>query len=207
MRGLVLVLALAAPAAAGSIEEVRQAEIAFAKAFADRDEARFAAFLADDATFLSAGRTLRGKAAVVSGWSGLLKAPQAPFTWGPERIVVSDDATLALSTGPIYDVEGQPAGSFISTWRKESDGTWKVAFDGPGAPPWPPAALDVEEGTVTAADGVRLHYRKMGRGPLTLIVPLGSILFEQVRQLAGMATVITYDVRNRPGDRPRALRR
>lgn len=195
----VLLGCLAIPLAADPVEQVRQAEIAFARAFADRDAARFFSLVADDATFLSLGRTLRGKPAVVEVWSNFFKAPAAPMSWGPERVAVSGDGKLGFSTGPIYDASGRPAGSYFSTWRREPDGSWKVVFDGPGAPPpyMPEMAPKVEEGFVTAEDGAKLHYRKIGRAPLTVIVPLGSILFDHVRQLSDMATVIAYDTRNR----------
>ncbi|HET7707180.1 MAG TPA: alpha/beta fold hydrolase [Thermoanaerobaculia bacterium] len=200
MRTILLSLLLAVPlSAADPVEEVRQAEIAFAKAFADRDQTRFFAMVADDATFLPGGRTLHGKAEVMKVWSGYFKDAAAPFSWGPERVVVSADGKLGLSTGPIYDAKGKPAGAYISTWRREPDGSWKVVFDGPGAPPpfMPEDAPKIEEGFVTAPDGVKLHYRKIGSAPRTVIVPLGFILFDEVKQLSDAATVITYDMRNR----------
>ncbi|HEU4522155.1 MAG TPA: alpha/beta fold hydrolase, partial [Thermoanaerobaculia bacterium] len=200
MRHLLGVLLLmTVPLAADPVEEVRQAEIAFAKAFVDRDQARFFSLVADDATFLSRGSTLRGKAEVMKVWSGFFKGPVAPFDWGPERVVVSADGKLGFSIGPIVDAKGQPAGSYFSTWRREADGSWKVVFDGPGLPPpyMPEHAPKVEEGFVTTADGAKLYYRKMGAAPVTVIVPLGFILWDHVRHLSDMATVIAYDMRNR----------
>ncbi|HUP63507.1 MAG TPA: alpha/beta hydrolase [Thermoanaerobaculia bacterium] len=58
-------------------------------------------------------------------------------------------------------------------------------------------AAPVQEGFVAADDGVKLYYRKIGRGPITLIVPLDNVLFREFRQFADIATVITYDMRNR----------
>ena len=189
-------LLTAIPAFAGAVEEVRQAEIAFAKAFADRDAAKFFAFVADDATFLAGLSTATGKKQVVESWTRYFNGP-APFVWGPDRVSVSADGTLGLSTGPIY-VQGQHAGDYISTWRK-TDGAWKVVFDsnGPGAAPLAENALPVEEGFIPTPDGVQLHYRKVGRGPVTMIVPLGLVLYDAMKQFADVATVITYDLRSR----------
>jgi pimeloyl-ACP methyl ester carboxylesterase/ketosteroid isomerase-like protein len=194
-----LAATIALPLAADPVEEVRQAETAFAKAFADRDQARFFALVADDATFMSAGRTLHGKKSVVEVWSNFFKDRVAPFSWGPERVVVSGDGKLGFSTGPIFDIEGKHAGNYFSTWRREANGEWRVVFDGPGSAPafLPEAAPRVEEGFVTADDGVKLHFRKIGSAPQTLIVPLGLVLYDHVRQLSDIATVITYDMRNR----------
>lgn len=208
MRYALVALLLAAPVGADPVEEVRQAEIAFAKAFVDRDQAKFFSLVADDATFLSRGTTLRGRPEVVKVWSNFFKDPVAPFDWGPERVVVSADGKLGFSIGPIVDTQGRPAGTYFSTWRRDPDGSWKVVFDGPGmAPPYMPEdAPKVEEGFVTTADGVKLHYRKMGSAPLTVIVPLGFLLWDHARQLSDMATVIAYDMRNRgrssPAEKP-----
>ena len=181
--------------AADPVEDVRQAEIAFAKAFADRDKVRFFAMVAEDATFLSRMGTARGKKEVIARWTPLLDAPQAPFSWGPERVSVSADGKLGLSTGPVYSAKGVHTGDYISTWRREANGTWKIVFDssGPG-----PAVIDkVEEGFVTADDGLKLYYRKVGSGPITMIVPLDNVLHREFTQFADIATVITYDPRSR----------
>jgi pimeloyl-ACP methyl ester carboxylesterase/ketosteroid isomerase-like protein len=181
---------------ADPVEEVRQAEIAFAKAFADRDAAKFFAFVADDATFLSGLRTATGKKQVVESWTRYFNGP-APFVWGPDRVSLSADGTLGLSTGPVY-VQGQHVGDYISTWRK-TDGAWKIVFDsnGPGAAPLAENAAPHEEGFVPTPDGVKLHYRKIGNGPITMIVPLGLVLYDAMKQFADIATVITYDLRSR----------
>lgn len=192
---ILLTLALTMPTFAGAVEEVRQAEIAFAKAFADRDKEKFFAMVASDATFLSGLTTASGKQHVVARWSRFFESPQAPFSWGPERVSVSADGKLGLSTGPVYDPKGNHVGDYISTWRKETDGSWKIVFDSTG--PGPAVIEKVDEGFVTADDGLKLYYRRVGSGPITLIVPLDSYLHAQFRQFADIATVITYDPRNR----------
>jgi pimeloyl-ACP methyl ester carboxylesterase/ketosteroid isomerase-like protein len=196
----VLVLLFAVSAfAADPAEEVRQAEIAFANAFADRDQAKFFSFVLDDATFMSPGRTLSGKRQVVDRWSGFLKGSQAPFSWGPERVAVNAAGTVGQSAGPVYDAAGNLAGNYSSVWVKQAGGRWKILFDGPGAPGTCLAeeAAPFEQGFVTADDGTKLHYRKIGSGPVTMIVPFGVVMFDPFRQFADLATVITYDMRNR----------
>lgn len=134
MRLLALALLSAMPPVARDrAGEVRQAEIAFAKAFADRDPVKFFGFVAEDAHFLSSGRTLSGKEEVKSVWSGYLKDKRAPFSWSPERVVVNARGDLGLSTGPVLDASGRHVGDYSSIWQRQSDGGWKVIFDGPGA--------------------------------------------------------------------------
>lgn len=200
LRATLLILALTPPALAGAVEDVRQAEIAFARAFADRDKGRFFSFVAEDAVFLNALGTLRGKAQVVERWSRFFDGvPVAPFSWGPERVEVTAGGTIGFSMGPIYDAKGKHGGYYSSVWQKQADGTWKVILDGPGAPraPLPENSAKVEEGHVPTPDGVKLYYRKLAGGPVTMIVPLDYALHDSFRQFADIATVITYDPRNR----------
>jgi ketosteroid isomerase-like protein len=115
-------------------DEVRGAEIAFAKAFADRDKPLFLSMVAEDANFIGPNRTLAGRSAVAEGWAQLLDSPEPAFSWGPERVAVNGDGTLGLSTGPIKDKEGKVVGHYSSIWQRQADGSWKVIFDGPGCP-------------------------------------------------------------------------
>jgi proline iminopeptidase len=57
--------------------------------------------------------------------------------------------------------------------------------------------LAAEEGMIEGADGVRLHYSKIGRGRTVLIIPGELFLFDDFKQLGDQATVIAYDMRNR----------
>ncbi|MEO8379050.1 MAG: alpha/beta fold hydrolase [Acidobacteriota bacterium] len=185
---------------ADATEDVRQAEIGFAKAFADRDKAKFFSYVAEDAVFTSALGTLRGKTQVMSRWSRFFDGVVvAPFSWGPERVEVTAGGTIGFSMGPLYDGQGQHGGYYSSIWQKQGDGTWKVILDGPGSPPasLPENGVPFEEGRIATADGVQLYYRKVGGGPITLIVPLDFMVHDAFRQFADVATVISYDLRNR----------
>ena len=131
---LLLVLALPVSAADRS-EEVRATEIAFAKAFADRDAQKFFSFLAEDAQFLGRRNTMRGKQEVVTGWSEYFKPAVAPFRWQPERVVTSAAGDLGFTSGPVFDEAGVQIGTFTSTWVRQPDGSWKILFDGGSACP------------------------------------------------------------------------
>jgi ketosteroid isomerase-like protein len=131
---LLLVLALAASAADRS-EEVRATELAFAKAFADRDAKKFFSYLANDAQFLGRRSTMRGKQEVIAGWSEFFKPAVAPFRWQPDRVVTNAAGDLGFSTGPVLDEAGAQVGTFTSTWVRQPDGSWKILFDGGSACP------------------------------------------------------------------------
>jgi len=190
-------------AAISPIDQVREAEIAFAKAFASRDKEAFFAMVADDATFLSTTTAATGKQQVIESWTRYFATAKAPFSWAPDRVSVSADGTLGLSTGPVYDARGQHTGDYISTWRRDPNGQWKIIFDsnGPGPAVLPEHAPKIEEGFITTPDGVKLFYRKLGprssNVTVTAIVPLDFLMFDQVKQFSNVATIITYDLRNR----------
>lgn len=117
------------PGRVALVLQVTAAETAFAQTMADRDHAAFLGFVADEAVFLNGGRPLRGKAAIGDHWLRLYVAPQAPFSWQPDRVEVLASGTLAQTTGPVLDGRGKLIARFYSTWRLEPDGRWRVVFD------------------------------------------------------------------------------
>lgn len=122
--------------------QVRTAEQAFAKTMKDRDHAAFVSFIAVDAVFLTKVGSLKGRQAVADGWKPYFTAPSVPFSWEPERVEVAVSGRLAISTGPVRNPQGLRTGTYVSTWRLESDGQWRVVLD--TACP----ACDCDRGTV-----------------------------------------------------------
>jgi len=119
-------------------DEVFAAERAFARSMAVRDAAAFARHLDDEAVFFGGGgQVLRGKAAVIAGWQRFYDGKVAPFSWEPDQVEVLASGSLALSTGPVRDPQGQVIARFNSIWRRAADGRWLVVFD-KGGPPDPP---------------------------------------------------------------------
>jgi len=133
-----LLLPSGAALAADPVGEVRDAETAFARAFADRDAARFSTFLAEDTTFLSPPAVMKGPNQVMAKWLGYLLPKEAPFSWKPEHVAVNGDGTLGFSTGPVFDPKGTQIAVYTSVWIKQKN-RWKILFDGPGCPVAPPA--------------------------------------------------------------------
>lgn len=122
--------AAARPLAAESLAAVvRASEIAFARSLADRDLTAFGRFVSRDAVFVNGSTTLRGRDAVVAGWKPYFDGPDAPFSWSPEQVEVLADGTLAFSTGPVLNPNGERIGTYKSTWRRERDGQWRVVID------------------------------------------------------------------------------
>jgi ketosteroid isomerase-like protein len=118
-----------AETAAALADEVRAAETAFARSMADRDFAAFAARVADEAIFFGSHGPMTGKVAVLEAWKSLYEGSKAPFSWKPEVVVVLSSGTLAHSSGPVLDPDGNRIGTFNSVWRRDVDGQWRVVFD------------------------------------------------------------------------------
>jgi ketosteroid isomerase-like protein len=136
---LVLVGALAIACARSSPDnavleqQVLETERAFARTMAERDFRQFTTFLADEAIFFSGDEPIRGKEAIAVDWQPFFEGAAAPFSWTPERVEVLDSGTLALSTGPVFNPEGDRIATFTSIWRLEAPAAWRIVFD-KGAP-------------------------------------------------------------------------
>jgi ketosteroid isomerase-like protein len=113
----------------GAAADVAAVERAFAATMADRDLESFASFLSEETVFISGPSILRGKKTVSEAWSLYFVGPDAPFSWEPETVEVLESGALALSTGPVRNVEGTVVGIFTSIWRQEAPGVWRIVFD------------------------------------------------------------------------------
>lgn len=115
-----------APSAAA---EVRSVERAFAKTMADRDLDAFMVFVSADAVFFSGPKPLHGKAEVRDWWARYFVGPEAPFAWEPDAVEALASGDLALSTGPVREPSGKAIARFVSIWRREAPGVWRIVFD------------------------------------------------------------------------------
>lgn len=109
--------------------EVEASEIAFAKAFSDRDLDAFLSFVSPEAVFFNGNEPSRGLDAIARLWAPNFDGADAPFSWHPDVIQVLESGRLALSSGPVLSASGEEAGRFNSIWRKDPDGQWRVVFD------------------------------------------------------------------------------
>jgi ketosteroid isomerase-like protein len=139
LRRLLVVVAVAVPAGCATPAaspdretaraQVRAAELAFARTMAERDLRSFGHLVSDEAVFFGAATPLRGKVQVLEGWARYFEGPAAPFSWEPDEVEVLPSGTLALSSGPVRDADGQLIARFTSVWRLEAPGIWRVVFD------------------------------------------------------------------------------
>jgi ketosteroid isomerase-like protein len=117
-------------------------EARFAKDVAARGGPGFAAWFAPDGILLGNGAApLIGQVAIAQSTTWTPKDYQ--LTWTPTDAVMGPSGDIGYTwshyEGHSKDANGNPvavSGRFITIWRKEPDGTWKVALDaGANDPP------------------------------------------------------------------------
>jgi ketosteroid isomerase-like protein len=146
---LVALLALASSLARAQVSElesakraIRIADLELAKAVADRSLQTFVSLLDEDAIFFGKG-VARGKNAVSKAWLPFFTDRTLFLKWYPTQVEISSSGDLGYSIGEYErigkDASGSPAtvnGNYVSIWRKQPDGRWKIVLDigTPGTP-------------------------------------------------------------------------
>ena len=125
-------------------------ELAFADSVTAHDAKAFADFVNEGAVFAAnSPAPQRGRAAIVKDWAGIIDGSAFKLLWYPRVVHIGGEADIAYSTGPALIEQNDPKAegrytllNFASTWHRDSDGQWRVAFDA-GSPPRPATEADV----------------------------------------------------------------
>jgi uncharacterized protein (TIGR02246 family) len=150
---LVVSLALAACAAptppeppdnrAQAEAEVREAVARWTATAAAKDAEGFLSFYTDDAVLMVADAPdLEGTEALAGVVAAMMQDPAFSLRFGSDRIVAARSGDLAYETGhytlTMSGPDGDPTtekGHYVVVWRKQTDGSWKVALDAPVSDP------------------------------------------------------------------------
>jgi len=95
----------------------------------------FLTFLADDATFMPAGAPAARGDAIRSTWEQMLTVPGFYLEWSASGAQVAEAGDMGYTTGTYkltVEQEGTPmveVGKYVTVWRKQADGSWKVVVD------------------------------------------------------------------------------
>ncbi len=116
---------------------VREADAAYSKAFEAKDVEAVVGFFADDGLDLSPNAPmLTGKEAIRKSASEMMATPGLALSWQPTKVEASRGGDLAYSIGTyqgtVNDAKGKPVadrGKYVTVWRKQPDGKWKVLAD------------------------------------------------------------------------------
>jgi len=107
---------------------------------------KFLTFLADDAVFMPADAPLARGDAIGATWEHLLALPGFHLVWQATSAQVAEAGDLGYTLGTYeltVEQEGVPAvtvGKYVTLWKKQPDGSWKVAVDCFNADAPPPGA-------------------------------------------------------------------
>lgn len=145
LSALAVVLALTAPAVAQNPPQIRikasalellTADQAFAKLSAEKGLAAWEQYFAPDAViFPKRGGIAEGMDAVKAAWAKGGFTP-AGLRWTPKRAIMSESGDIGYTYGVwIWEGKGpngkpsRATGKYITIWRKQPDGSYKIVLD------------------------------------------------------------------------------
>ena len=113
-------------------------ERSFADSVDRHDTLAFSQHVSSDAIFFSDDpQPTRGRDAIVREWAGIIAGESSALHWYPGTVQIAGNGKIALSRGLYWTESGKSVspkryaiGHFISTWSQESDGVWRVLYDG-----------------------------------------------------------------------------
>jgi ketosteroid isomerase-like protein len=176
------------PDSASAIFGLREAERSFAKTSVMLGrQAAFSQFLNDESYIFTDKWISNGKEL----WKNRKPSPSV-LKWEPEFMIISGSGDFGVSTGPWEAQEYRPytkalgTGYFLSVWKKQPDGTWRVLLD---------------NGISTPAKTSDFHsFRylpwikmvKSQKSDLQMLEDLDIQLFAKVRELPGESDYLNY---------------
>ena len=134
----------ASAAAKADASTLRQLEAAFMKAAADRGAQGYMSYYAEDAAELPNGEDMLQGKENVAKTMGFLDQKDNHLTWTPVHADMAASGDLGYTYGTYEfrskDKDGKPTveyGKYASIWKKQKDGSWKVAMDMGNSSPSP----------------------------------------------------------------------
>ena len=108
-----------------------------------KDAAKFVSYYADDAVvMLEDMPDFKGMAAIRDGVTGMMQDPAFALSFTPDSVTVARAGDVAYETGTYSMSMTGPdkaavteRGHYVTVWRKQPDGAWKVVIDAPLSDP------------------------------------------------------------------------
>ena len=149
LNTLLLVLATLASSDDPAAREVICAETNFSRAAERKDKQAFLELVDADARFVT-GSVARGREEIALAWAGVFEPDGPQMRWRPRVVEVTADGMLAISRGPYrvrrHGDDGEVIeswGHYISTWRRDAEGEWRIVFDTSGDVGITPSEADI----------------------------------------------------------------
>jgi len=134
----------AAPPAAPAVDvaaeqaKIRDIESAWVQEAAAKDVEKATGHYTDDAVLMISGSpAAKGKEAVHAAWNALLEDPNVKLTFSADRVDLSASGDMATTKGSYTLTVTNPKtkkpiedkGSYLTVYKKQADGSWKVIED------------------------------------------------------------------------------
>jgi len=124
------------PDVAAGRAALQEADRAFNRATAERRTEGWTEFFADDGAMMLPTGTITGQAAIRERMAKAFADTSFTLTWEPQQADVGAAGdlgyTLGRSEARFRDEQGRPVvrtGRYLTVWKKQPDGSWKVARD------------------------------------------------------------------------------
>jgi ketosteroid isomerase-like protein len=118
-------------------DAVRTADQDWEKVFAAKDLGKSVAFCAQDGAVLGANAPIANGAEAISKlFAGFFALPNLKMSWSVNRADVAKSGELGYTSG-VYEMSFsdpsgktiQDKGKYVTVWKKQADGSWKVLLD------------------------------------------------------------------------------
>jgi ketosteroid isomerase-like protein len=129
-------------------DDVRRADEEWMKVFSAKELDKSVAFCEEDGAVLAPNAPIaQGREAISKSFAGFFTLPNLKITWHADKASVARSGELGYTSGTYQmsftDAGGKTIpdnGKYVTVWRKQADGSWKVVLDifntdlpGPGA--------------------------------------------------------------------------
>lgn len=118
-------------------DAVKAADMAWMKVFAAKDLEKSVAFCDEKGAVLSPNAPIaEGREAIGKMFTGFFALPNLKISWNADKAEVARSGELGYTSGTYQmsfnDPSGKEAtdkGKYVTVWKKQADGSWKVMLD------------------------------------------------------------------------------
>src|SRR5262245_33907149 len=134
ITGVLMLAALSACARTVNVEQERTALMAVDREWSQttKEPEKFASYFADGASSYAPGMAIvTGREAIGKTYAEMSKAPGFALSWTATKADVAASGDVGYTAGTYDMTMGGAAekGKYVTVWKKQSDGAWKVAED------------------------------------------------------------------------------
>ena len=118
-------------------DSLRAADQQWLRVFAAKDLEKSVALCTADASVLAPNLPIAtGREAIGKLFSGFFAIPEFKISWQPARVQIAKSGELGYTSGAFQMSFSDPSGKtisdvgkYVTVWKKQSDGSWKVLLD------------------------------------------------------------------------------